>query len=94
MLCIPQQLVERRAGAGGDDIERLMIRRFHAGVANFEVQPQSSAHLREKRAFLGDGFEQRDLYAVSEKLCQNDAGETAAAAEIGEGSSIGRDILR
>ena len=64
MLCIPQKLVERRASAGGHDIEGLLGGRFHAGVADFEVQPQPSANFRKKRALLGDRLEQRDLNPI------------------------------
>jgi len=85
MLCIPQKLVERGTGAGCHDIEGLMPRRFHTGVANFEVQPQPSANFRQERALLCDGFEERDLYAVSQKFGQNDARKAGTAAEIGEG---------
>jgi len=35
MLCIPQQLVERRAGARCYDIERQWFDAFHASISNF-----------------------------------------------------------
>lgn len=43
ILCIPKKLVERRTGTRGDDIEGQAFDIFHAGVANFWVQPKPSA---------------------------------------------------
>ena len=85
MLCIGQQLVERRAGAGGDDIKGQRLDIFHAGVANFWVQPKFSGHFRQKGAFFGRRFEQRDLCPAPQELRQDKSRKAGAAAKIGKG---------
>jgi len=94
MLCIPQKLIERRTGAGGDDVETFCRRCFHARILDSRIQFESVAHSLQKGALFGDGFEKCDPNAISQKLSQNKSRETSAAAEIGEGSGIGRDVFR
>ncbi len=84
ILCIAKELVERRAGARCDNIEGQALNIFHAGVANFRVQPKSIADFLQKFALLGRRFEQRDPRSVTQKFSQDEAGESSPAAEIGE----------
>ena len=84
ILCIGQKRVERRAGAGGDDIEGLGRHRFHPLLANFCIQPQSVADGFQELAFLARGFEQRDLDAVTQEDREDEAGKSRAAAKISQ----------
>ena len=70
MPCIGEQLVQRRAGTGGNDVECQRLNIFHAGVANFWVQPKFSGHFGQEGAFVGRRFEQRDLCPAPQELRQ------------------------
>ena len=56
MLCIAQQLIERCAGAGRNDIEGLRRGSLHAFIADDGIEPEPVAHSLQKLAFLGGGL--------------------------------------
>ena len=82
MLCIGEQLVQRRAGTGGDDVKCQRLNIFHSGVANFWVQPEFSGYFRQKGALLGSRFEERDPSPITQEFCQNQSRESGPASEI------------
>ena len=80
MLCIPQKLIERRAGAGGDNIEIFFLHRLHPSVFDSRIQFESISNSTQERAFFCDGFEQCDLYPIPQKLRQHQPREACAAS--------------
>lgn len=48
ILCIPKKFAEWRARTGGDDIEGQAFHIFHAGIANFWVQPEGVSDFLQK----------------------------------------------
>lgn len=92
MLCIPQELAERRTGAGGDDIEIFCRHGFHSRILDFRIQFQSFADGPQESALFGDGFEQRDLRAASQKLGQHQPRKASATAEICECCGVLWDV--
>ena len=57
LLCIAQELAERRAGPGRDHIERLGRGVFHAGVADLRLNLHPRGGGFEEGTFLGRGFD-------------------------------------
>ena len=88
MPCKGEQLVQRRAGTGGDDVKCQRLNIFHAGVANFWVQPKFSGHFGQEGAFLRSCFEECDPGPVPQEFCQNQSRESGPASEIGEGFGV------
>lgn len=82
MLCIPQKLVERRAGAGRNDIEGLRQCSLHALVADDRIETEPVAHHFEESAFLGGGLEECDPDLVLQQHCENQCGEARAASQV------------
>ncbi len=82
MLCIGEELVQRRTGTRRDHIEALRRHLFHAGVAHDRVQPQPVAHRFEKPALLGRRLEERHLNFAAQNFGQNEPGKSGSAAEI------------
>src|SRR5439155_21741040 len=76
----PEQPVERRASAGGDDIDRVRRDRLYAARANRHIDLGDARRLAGKGAFPRIRLDQRDPGRAKNR--QNQTGKTRPAAEI------------
>src|ERR1700761_6909938 len=80
-LCIGEQLGQRRAGPGGDSIERLRLETFHPRIADLDIGAGPRGDLFEEAALLGDRIGEHHPQLRPEQR-QHHSGEAGAAAEI------------
>ncbi len=94
MLCIPQKLVERRTGAGCDDIEIFCRRGLHSRILDSRIQFEPVANDLQKSTLFGGRFEQGYLNAPAQESRQYQPWKASAAPEIGQRSCIFRNVCR
>ena len=91
ILCIAQQLRQRRAGPGGYHVKGLGRCVFHALIAYLHRKLHPLGSSLQKSAFLGRGLKKGDRQPLAQKLCQNQARKACTAAQIGQGMGFGWD---
>ena len=91
MLCVLQQPGEGSTGPGRYHVKGTKRRVFHAQILDLDGQAHAGHSRIEEITFFGRRLEKTDGNPASQHRCQDQTRKASARAQIGQGTSRGRD---